>query len=140
MVLCLCVAALASSQLVVFGGEHIDKPGASKADHKLNDLWAYAAGANEWQRLAKSSCKEREGSVLTRAAAACAAAGPDMLLLAGAAAILTCAAAAAAWQRHDVGSAVSRKSAPHVMVEMAGELAAKAAGAATRKKGYQRIN
>jgi len=152
------VAALVSSQLVVFGGEHIDKPGASKADHKLNDLWAYAAGANAWSLLSKNDCECAAATNLRLSAGilndymwSCLVVGVLFAL-------------GMVWSNHRASSGggdkvfdycrpriqtpaeraaaavKSERAAPHVVVEMAGELAAKAAGAATRKKGYQRIN
>ena len=53
------MAAFSAGSLVVFGGEHIDKPGAKKKDHKLNDLWAFVPASNKWDHIAKSDCEVR---------------------------------------------------------------------------------
>ena len=42
---------------MAFEFEHIDSPGSSQADHKLNDLWAYSVQNNAWALLSKSDCE-----------------------------------------------------------------------------------
>lgn len=130
------MAALASSQLVVFGGEHINKPGSAKADDKVNDLWAYSARANAWHQLAKSACKmEHKGPALSNVGSSTL----RLLLLAGILGPIALASAAVAWQRRRrVGNLASAPSLAGV--EMPAGLAAGASGAATRKKDYQSIN
>jgi N-acetylneuraminic acid mutarotase len=51
--------------LVVFGGEHIDRPGSSKKDHKLNDLWAYSTVTKDWVELVHNDCTVRLQVLMT---------------------------------------------------------------------------
>jgi len=57
------MTAMAQGSLVVFGGEHIDRLGDKKADHKLNDLWAFVPRAQQWTLISKSDCSVRACSV-----------------------------------------------------------------------------
>jgi hypothetical protein len=152
------VAAFASAELVVFGGERADKPGAAQAVHDLNDLWAYSVDANEWRLLSKSNCKCITDSRLSSLF------GHRYYYPWAFLALGTVFAAFMVWANHRNGqsggervfdycrprlmkprdraaSAVaSALAVPKVVVQMAVRLAAGAAGAVTRKKGYQGIN
>ena len=160
------MAAFASSQLVVLGGEHIDSPGASKADHKLNDLWSYSTPDNAWHLLSKTDCQcttatnmRLSASLVNEYMWSCLVVGAFFALWmvwfnhrAGRGGgdkifdycrprIQTPAERAAVAAAAASKNGGSKSSAPHVVVvEMAGDLASKAVGSANRKKGYQAIN
>ena len=147
------MAAMMHGSLVVFGGEHINRAGASQADHKLNDLWAFSPANRAWTQLAKDNCDAFEpmSNHLTGGQL-----NTYMFLILGVSAL---AAGALVLGNHYAGPGGGdrpldyfrpRLRAPgaavdppprgsSVVVEMA-ELAVGAAGAATRKKGYERIN
>jgi len=47
----------AGGQLVIFGGEHINKQtGKIGYNHKLNDVWAYSTVTSEWEELVPNDC------------------------------------------------------------------------------------
>ena len=136
------VAAFATAELVVFGGERADNPKDDQVEHKLNDLWAYSVKANTWRLLSKSNCECINSTKLSSTVKHNYFFPITSIALGMVAGLFI--AIFSAWILKSFictnTDATSATGIPKVVVQMTKGVTAGAVNTAVSKNGYERIN